>query len=152
MATKTRHEHDEFLSAVAEEVSPALESIDFAAIVDELVTWSGKQKPPLEQRHNASRTTISYAVPENDVLVWRVAPRMKDGAKIEVLPRDSVLLPSKARQAIEKMLEALSPGLDLEADGRLMMPLHNLAEPKAMKQFLALMSVTLKAARGLHRG
>ena len=151
MATKTRHEHDEFLSAVAEEVSPALESIDFAAIVDELVTWSEKQKPSLEQRRNASRTTISYAIPENDVLVWRVAPRMKDGAKIEVLPRDSALLPSKARQAIEKMLEALSPGLDLEADGRLMMPLHNLAESKSMKQFLALMSVTLKAGRGLHR-
>ena len=151
MATKTRHEHDEFLSAVGEEVSPALESIDFAAIVDELVAWSEKQKPQLEQRHNASRTTISYAIPENDVLVWRVAPRMKDGAKIEVLPRDSALLPSKARQAIEKMLEALSPGLDLEADGRLMMPLHNLAESKSMKQFLALMSVTLKAARGLHR-
>ena len=61
------------------------------------------------------------------------------------------LLPAKARQAIENVLEALSPGLDLEAERRLMIPLHNLAEPKAMKQFLSLLNVTLKAARGLHR-
>jgi hypothetical protein len=143
--------NEEFLAAVADEVSPALQSIDFAALVDALVEWAEKQKPPLEQRHNASRTTISYAIPENDVLVWRVAPRMKDGAKVEVLPRDSALLPAKARQAIENVLEALSPGLDLEADRRLMIPLHNLAEPKSMKQFLSLLTVTLKAARGLHR-
>ena len=49
------------------------------------------------------------------------------------------------------MLEILSPGLDLEADRRLMIPLHNLADPKSMKQFLSLLDVTLKAARGLHR-
>ena len=52
---------------------------------------------------------------------------------------------------MEKVLEALSPGLDLDADERFMMPLHNLAEPKAMKQFLSLLAVTLKAARSLHR-
>lgn len=151
MKTRSRGKYGEFLEAVADEVSPALESVDFAALVDALVAWAEKQKPPLEQRHNASRTTISYAIPENDVLVWRVAPRMKDGAKVEVLPRDSALLPARARQAIEKVLEALSPGIDLEADRRLMIPLHNLADPKAMKQFLALLDVTLKSARKLHR-
>jgi hypothetical protein len=151
MPTTSKRKYGKFLSAVADEVSPALESVNFAAIVEQLVTWSAKRKPPLEMRHNASRTTISYAIPENDVLVWRVAPRMKDGAKVEVLPRDSALLPAKARQAIEKVLEALSPGLDLQADRRLMIPLHNLAEPKAMKQFLSLMTVTLKAARDLRR-
>ena len=72
-------------------------------------------------------------------------------AKVEVLPRDSALLPARARQAIEKVLEALSPGIDLEADRRLMIPLHNLADPKSMKQFLALLDVTLKSARKLHR-
>jgi hypothetical protein len=151
MPTTSSRKYAEFLGAVADEVSPALESVDFAALVDSLVEWAEKQKPPLEQRHNASRTTISYAIPENDVLVWRVAPRMKDGAKVEVLPRDSALLPAKARQAIENVLEALSPGLDLEADRRLMIPLHNLADAKSMKQFLSLLNVTLKAARGLHR-
>ena len=151
MPTASPRKYAELLSAVAAEVSPALESVDFAALVDTLVAWSEKQKPALEQRHNASRTTISYAIPGNDVLVWRVAPRMKDGAKVEVLPRDSALLPEKARKAIENVLEALSPGLDLEADRRLMIPLHNLADPKSMKQFLSLLAVTLKAARGLHR-
>src|SRR5687767_10570434 len=133
MSPATRHKYREFAEAVADEVSPALESIDFEGLVDQLVAWSEKQKPALEQRHNASRTTISYAIPENDVLIWRVAPRMKDGAKVEVLPRDSALLPEKARKAIENVLEALSPGLDLEADRRLMIPLHNLAEPKSMR-------------------
>jgi hypothetical protein len=151
MKTASQRKYAEFLEAVADEVSPALESVDFAALVDTLVGWAEKQKPPLEQRHNASRTTISYAVPENDVMVWRVAPRMKDGAKVEVLPRDSALLPARGRQAIEKVLEALSPGIDLEADRRLMIPLHNLADPKAMKQFLALLDVTLKSARKLRR-
>jgi hypothetical protein len=151
MPTTSKRKYVEFLSAVAAEVSPALESVDFAAIVEHLVTWSEKRKPPLEMRHIESRTTLSYAIPENDVLVWRVAPRMKDGAKVEVLPRDSALLPAKARQAIEKVLETLSPGLDLQADRRFMIPLHNLAEPKAMKQFLSLMTVTLEAARELRR-
>lgn len=151
MGTRARSKYAEFLDAVADEVSPALESTDFDALVDALVSWAEKQKPPLEQRHNASRTTISYAIPENDVLVWRVAPRMKDGAKVEVLPRDSALLPARARQAIVELLEALSPGTDLEADRRLMIPLHNLADPKVMKQFTALLDVTLKSARKLHR-
>lgn len=151
MSPATRTNHREFLEAVADEVSPALESVDFEALVDQLVAWSEKQKPPLEQRHNASRTTISYAIPENDVLVWRVAPRMKDGAKVEVLPRDSSLLPARARQAMVKLLEAMSPGSDLEPDRRLMIPLHNLADAKLMKQFLALLAVALKAGRTLKR-
>ena len=96
MTPATRHKYPEFAEAVAGEVSPALEGVDFEELVDQLVAWSEKQKPALEQRHNASRTTISYAIPENDVLVWRVAPRMKDGAKVEVLPRDSSLLPARA--------------------------------------------------------
>ena len=143
--------HHEFLTAVAEEVSPALESVDFATLLDQLVAWAEKQKPALELRHNASRTTISYAIPENDVLVWRVAPRMKDGAKVEVLPRDSALLPAKARQAMAKLLEALSPGVDLEPDRRFMIPMHHLAEPKVMKQFLSLLDVATRTARTLKR-
>lgn len=151
MAPATRHKYPEFAEAVADEVSPALQSIDFERLVDQLVAWSEKQKPLLEQRHNASRTSISYAIPENDVLVWRVAPRMKDGAKVEVLPRDSSLLPARARQAMVKLLEAMSPGTDLEPDRRLMIPLHNLDDPKVMKQFLALLDVALKAGRTLKR-
>jgi hypothetical protein len=151
MPPASRRRHKEFLEAVADEVSPALESVDFATLLESLIGWAGRQKPPLEQRTNASRTTISYAIPQNDVLVWRVAPRMKDGAKVEVLPRDSALLPARARQAIVKLLEALSPGTDLEPDRRLMIPLHNLAEPKVMKQFLALLDVAVKAARKLRR-
>ena len=141
----------EFLDAVADEVSPALESVDFGAIVDQLVAWAERQKPPLERRTNATRTTISYAIPDNDVLIWRVAPRMKDGAKVELLPRDSALLPARARQAIVKLLEVLSPGADLEPDRRLMIPLHHLAEPKVMKQFLSLLDVATKGARKLKR-
>jgi hypothetical protein len=148
--TATR-KHAEFLDAVAAEVSPALESVDFAALLDQLVAWAEKQKPPLEQRTNASRTTISYAIPDNDVLVWRVAPRMKDGAKVEVLPRDSALLPAKARQAMANLLEALSPGVDLEPDRRLMIPMHHLGEPKVMKQFLSLLDVATRSARTLKR-
>src|SRR5688572_23567665 len=151
MPTASPRKYAEFLNAVADEVSPALESVDFAALVDALVAWSGKQKPALEERHNASRTTISYAIPENDVLVWRVAPRMKDGAKVEVLPRDSALLPTRARQAMVKLLEVLSPGADLEADRRFMIPMHNLAEPRVMKQFLSILDVATKAARKLKR-
>jgi len=151
MSPATRRKYSEFLDAVADEVSPALESVDFAALLDKLVAWADAQKPTLEQRTNASRTTISSAVPENDVLIWRVAPRMKDGAKVEVLPRDSALLPARARQAIAQLLEALSPGADLEPDRRFMIPLHSLAEPKAMKQFLSLLDVALKAARRLRR-
>jgi len=148
--TATRR-NPEFLDAVADEVSPALESIDFAGLLDQLVAWAERQKPPLEQRTNASKTTISYAIPENDVLVWRVAPRMKDGAKVEVLPRDSALLPARARQAMVKLLEVLSPGADLEPDRRFMIPMHNLAEPKAMKQFLSILDVATRAARKLKR-
>jgi hypothetical protein len=151
MTPSTRHKYPEFAEAVADEVSPALESVDFEGLVDQLIAWSEKQKPPLEQRHNASRTTISYAIPENDVLLWRVAPRMKDGAKVELLPRDSALLPTRARQAIVKLLESMSPGADLEPDRRLMIPLHNLADAKVMKQFLALLAVALKAGRTLKR-
>jgi len=141
----------EFLDAVADEVSPALESVDFAGLLEQLVAWAERQKPPLERRTNAARTTISYAIPENDVLVWRVAPRMKDGAKVEVLPRDSALLPTRARQAMAKLLEVLSPGADLEPDRRFMIPMHNLAEPKVMKQFLSLLDVATRAARKLKR-
>ena len=141
----------EFLDAVADEVSPALESVDFAGLLEQLVAWAERQKPPLERRTNAARTTISYAIPENDVLVWRVAPRMKDGAKVEVLPRDSALLPARARQAMAKLLEVLSPGADLEPDRRFMIPMHNLAEPKVMKQFLSLLDVATRAARKLKR-
>lgn len=151
MAKTATRNHQEFLDAVADEVSPALESVDFSAILDQLVAWTERQKPPLERRSNASRTTISYAVPENDVLVWRVAPRMKDGAKVEVLPRDSALLPVRARQAMVKLLEILSPGADLEPDRRFMIPMHNLAEPKVMKQFLSLLDVATKTARKLKR-
>ena len=151
MSPVTRTRYREFLAAVADEVSPALESVDFEGLVDQLVTWSEKQKPPLEQRHNASRTTLSYAIAKNDVLLWRVAPRMKDGAKVEILPRDSALLPVRARQAMVKLLEAMSPGTDLEPDRRLMIPLHNLAEPKVMKQFQSLLAVALKAGRTLRR-
>jgi hypothetical protein len=151
MTPATRHKYPEFAEAVAGEVSPALEGVDFEELVDQLVAWSEKQKPALEQRHNASRTTISYAIPENDVLVWRVAPRMRDGAKVEVLPRDSSLLPARARQAMVKLLEVMSPGSDLEPDRRLMIPLHNLADAKLMKQFLALLTVALKAGRTLKR-
>lgn len=151
MPRTAARKHAEFLDAVAEEVSPALESVDFAMLLDQLVRWAEKQKPPLEQRHNASRTTISYAIPENDVLVWRVAPRMKDGAKVEVLPRDSALLPAKARQAMAKLLEALSPGVDLEPDRRFMIPMHHLADPKVMKQFLSLLDVATRTARTLKR-
>ena len=151
MRTAKRSKYGEFLEAVADEVSPALESIDFEELIQALVAWAEAKKPPLEERTNASRTTISYAIPENDVLIWRVAPRMKDGAKVEVLPRDSALLPARARDAIAKVLELLSPGIDLEPDDRFMIPLHNLAPPKAMKQFLALLDVALKAARKLHR-
>ena len=148
--TATR-KHPEFLDAVADEVSPALEPVDFAGLLDQLVAWAERQKPALEQRTNASRTTISYAIPENDVLVWRVAPRMKDGAKVEVLPRDSALLPARARQAMAKLLEAMSPGADLEPYRRFMIPIHNLAEPKVMKQFLSLLDVATRAARKLKR-
>jgi hypothetical protein len=137
----------EFLDAVADEVSPPLASVDFSALLEKLVAWAEAQKPPLEQRTNKSRTTISYVVPENDVMVWRVAPRMKDGAKVEVLPRDSSLLPVKARKAFAGLLEALSPGADLEPDRRFMISLHNLLEPKPMKQFLAMLDLALKAAR-----
>lgn len=151
MKTAKRSKYGEFLEAVADEVSPALESIDFEELLQTLVTWAEAKKPPLEERTNASRTTISYAIPENDVLIWRVAPRMKDGAKVEVLPRDSALLPARARDAIAKVLEVLSPGIDLEPDDRFMIPLHNLVPPKVMKQFLALLDVALKAARTLHR-
>jgi hypothetical protein len=76
---------------------------------------------------------------------------MKDGAKVEVLPRDSSLLPARARQAMVKLLEVMSPGSDLEPDRRLMIPLHNLADAKLMKQFLALLTVALKAGRTLKR-
>ena len=148
--TATR-KNAEFLDAVAEEVSPALESVDFAGLLDQLVSWAERQKPALERRTNATRTTISYAIPENDVLVWRVAPRMKDGAKVEVLPGDSALLPVRARQAMAKLLEALSPGADLEPDRRFMIPMHNLAEAKVMKQFLSLLDVATRAARKLKR-
>ena len=151
MSPTSRSRFGPFLDAVADEVSPALESVDFAALLERLVAWSEAQKPSLEPRTNAPGTTVSYAVPENDVLVWRVAPRMKDGAKVEVLPRDSAQLPVRARYAIAKLLEALSPGTDLEPDRRFMIPLHTLAAPKAMKQFLALLDVTLKAARKLRR-
>ena len=151
MCPVTRHKYPEFADAVADEVSPALESVDFEDLVDQLVAWSEKQKPPLELRHNASRTTISYAIPENDILLWRVAPRMRDGAKVEVLPRDSALLPARARQAMVNLLEALSPGANLEPERRLMIPLHNLADPKLMKQFLALLSVAIRAGRRLKR-
>lgn len=151
MSTATRRKYEDFLNAVGDEVSPALEAVDFEALLERLVSWANAQRPPLEERTNASRTTISYAIPENDVLIWRVAPRMKDGAKVEVLPRDSALLPARARSAIAGVLEALSPGTDLEPDRRFMIPLHNLAEPKAMKQFLALLDVALKAARRLRR-
>ena len=148
--TATR-KNSEFLDAVAAEVSPALESVDFAGLLEQLVAWAERQKPPLEQRTNASRTTISYAIPENDVLVWRVAPRMKDGAKVEVLPRDSALLPVRARQAMAKLLEVLSPGADLGPDRRFMIPMHNLGEPKVMKQFLSMLDVATRAARKLKR-
>jgi hypothetical protein len=151
MPSSTHQKYKEFAAAVADEVSPALESVDFEGLVSQLVDWSEKQKPALEERHNASRTTISYAIPENDVLVWRVAPRMKDGAKVEVLPRDSSLLPARARQAMVKLLEAMSPGADLEPDRRLMIPLHNLTDVKVMKQFLALLTVALKAGRTMKR-
>jgi len=151
MSPVARRKYAEFLDAVADEVSPPLESVDFAALLQKLVTWAQAQKPGLEERTNASRTTISYAIPENDVLIWRVAPRMKDGAKVEVLPRDSALLPARGRAAIVKLLEALSPGTDLEPDRRFMIPLHNLVPPRAMKQFLALLDVALKAARRLRR-
>jgi hypothetical protein len=151
MATAARRKYRELLEAVADEVSPALESVDFAGLVDQIVEWTERQKPPLEQRHNASRTTLSYAIPENDVLLWRVAPRMKDGAKVEVLPRDSALLPGRARQAFVRLLEAMSPGTDLEPDRRFMIPLHNLADPKTMKQFLSVLATALKAGRTLHR-
>src|SRR5688572_10449071 len=107
MARTAIRKDAEFLAAIADEVSPALESVDFAGLLEQLVAWAERQKPPLERRTNASKTTISYAIPENDVLVWRVAPRMKDGAKVEVLPRDSALLPARARQAMAKLLEVL---------------------------------------------
>ena len=151
MSTATRRKYEDFLDAVRDEVSPALESVDFGALLEKLVSWAEAKKPPLEERTNAARTTISYAIPENDVLIWRVAPRMKDGAKVEVLPRDSALLPARARTAIARLLEALSPGADLEPDRRFMIPLHSLAEPKSMKQFLALLDVALKGARKLRR-
>jgi hypothetical protein len=151
MATAARRKYKELLDAVADEVSPALESVDFGDLVDQLVVWSEKQKPPLEQRHNASRTTLSYAIPENDVLLWRVAPRMRDGAKVEILPRDSALLPARARQAFARLLEAMSPGAELEPDRRFMIPMHNLGDPKTMKQFLSVLSTALKAARTMHR-
>ena len=146
-----KSKYAEFLDAVADEVSPPLASVDFAALLQKLVAWAEAQKPPLEPRTNASRTTVSYAVPENEVLIWRVVPRMKDGAKVELLPRDSSQLPVRARYAIAKLLEVLSPGADLEPDRRFMIPLHTLAAPKAMKQFLTLLDVTLKAARKLQR-
>ena len=151
MPTASRQQYGNLLNAIADEVSPPLESVDFGALIDALVAWAGKQKPALEQRFNASRTTMSYAIPENDVIVWRVAPRMKDGAKVEILPRDSTLLPARARQAVERVLEALSPGTDVDADRRWMIPLHNLADPRAMKQFLSLLDVALKAVRRMHR-
>jgi hypothetical protein len=151
MPRSSKRKYEEFLQAVGDEVSPVLESVDFSGLLDQLVMWAERQKPPLEQRTNASRTTISYAIAENDVLVWRAVPRMKDGAKIEVLPRDSALLPARARQAMVKLLEALSPGTDLDPDHRFMIPMHNLAEPKVMKQFLAILDVATKAARTLKR-
>ena len=149
MSPARTRSYDEFLEAVAAEVSPPLASVDFGGLLQTLVTWAEAQRPPLEQRTNASRTTYSYIIPENDVMVWRVAPRMKDGAKVEVLPDSSSLLPARARTAMAKVLEALSPGADLEPDRRFMIPLHNLAEPKAMKQFLATLGLAHKAARKL---
>lgn len=151
MSPAPRRPYSEFLDAVADEVSPPLASVDFRVLLQKLVDWARAQKPVLEERTNASRTTISYAVPENGVLIWRVVPRMKDGAKVEILPRDSALLPARARTAIVKLLEALSPGTDLEPDRRFMIPLHALVPPKAMKQFLALLDVALKAARRFRR-
>lgn len=138
-----------FLEAVADEVSPPLESVDFASLVDSLVAWSDRQDPPLEERTNESGTTIASVIPENDVLVWRVAPRMKDGAKIEVLPRSSTRLHPDVRQAFVEVLEVLSPGIDLDADRRFMIPLHNLREEGAMKRFLDLLDLALPAGRAL---
>lgn len=149
MSPARKQKYAEFLDAVADDVSPPLASVDFESLLQQLVDWSEAKKPPLEMRTNESRTTVSYAIPDNDVLVWRVAPRMKDGAKVEVLPRDSSLLPDRARRAMEKVLEALSPGADLDPDRRLMIPLYNLQAPKVMKQFLALLGVALKAGRTL---
>ena len=50
-----------------------------------------------------------------------------------------------------KLLEAMSPGTDLEPDRRLMIPIHNLADAKRMKQFLTSLASALKAARTMHR-
>ena len=56
--TATR-KHSEFLDAVAAEVSPALESVDFADYSTNSGSMAERQKPALEQRTNASRTTTA---------------------------------------------------------------------------------------------
>jgi hypothetical protein len=121
MTTAAGRKYRELLDAIADDVSPALESVDFAGLIDQLVAWSEKQKLALEQRHNASRTTLSYAIPENDVLLWRVAPRLKDGAKVEILPA--------IRRSSRRVLVRHSSG--------------------CWKRFLTVLSTALKAARTL---
>ncbi len=146
MARASRRKYLEFLAAVADSVSPPLRSVDFGAILQDLIEWGQDQQPELEERTNADRTTVSYVIPENDVIVWRVAPRLKDGAKVEVLPRSSARLPERVKRAFVKHLESLSPGTDLEPDRRFMIPLHNLLPPKSRKQFLAVLDEALSAA------
>jgi hypothetical protein len=53
------------------------------------------------------------------------------------------------RQAFVEVLEALSPGIDLDADRRFMIPLHTLGEEEALKRFLDLLDLALQAGRAL---
>jgi hypothetical protein len=144
-----RNAHAPLLDAIKENASPPLRHVDFRAVLDTLLAWTARQRPPLAERANADRTTLSYVIPENEVLLWRVAPRMKDGGKVELLPRSSALLPATLRKDFVRRLEALSPGTDLEPDRRFMIPLHNLLPPRSMKAFLAVLDDALAAARRL---
>lgn len=120
--------------------------IDFAAILDQLVSWSQDRHGRVFPHEPRDQNTIGFAIAGNGHVLWRVYPRMEDGAKISVLTHWLRKQPQADRERLAPFVTAVSSRLDPWEDKELDVPVHLLATGERMAALLALLDQALDLA------
>lgn len=141
-----------FLAEVARRTSGRHRGIDFAAILDDLVTWSGEGNRGLVARAPGKQQTVSFGDPRSEAVLWSAYPRHGDGAKVVVLPKTFRRLTTGDQDKLVRQLGDVSPNVRVVGTGLLQLPMHVLAPSRALKSFYELLDVALSAVRSRSPG
>jgi RNA polymerase alpha subunit len=135
-----------FLASV-ERYAPGEKLRDLSKVLDDIVAWSEARWPELSRAAPGDQATVSYTLGESGPVLWAAYPRVGDGAKVVVLSGLTNVIAPEARAALVALLEAVAPGVEISATGKLQLPLAALGSERATELFKLLLTAALSVAR-----